>query len=163
MYNYARKLCRNSAEAEDLTQQALIKSYTYSQNHQIDPNKIKSFLITTVRNTFLDSIRSKKHQEINCSETFDNFTESYIESIKDSFNYDSVINSIDTNRNILPVLEKLKKYPELHQSLDYFIRDYTYEEIAKLMKTNIGSVKSRLYRARKFVQENISEEFLANI
>ena len=64
MYNYARKLCRNSAEAEDLTQQALIKSYTYSQNHQIDPNKIKSFLITTVRNTFLDSIRSKKHQEI---------------------------------------------------------------------------------------------------
>jgi DNA-directed RNA polymerase specialized sigma24 family protein len=47
--------------------------------------------------------------------------------------------------------------------LDYFIRDYTYEEIAKLMKTNIGSVKSRLYRARKFVQENISEEFLANI
>ena len=163
MFNFAYRLCKNRSKAEDITQISLIKAYIYSQKHHIDPNKIKSFLMTTVNNTFIDSIRSKEHQEINCSESLDNFTESYIESIKDSFNYDSVINSIETNRNILPVLEKLKKYPELHQSLDYFIRDYTYEEIAKLMKTNIGSVKSRLYRARKFVQENISEEFLANI
>jgi RNA polymerase sigma-70 factor (ECF subfamily) len=163
MYNYARKLCRNSAEAEDLTQQALIKAYTYSQNHQIDPNKIKSFLGTTVRNTFIDSTRAKKHFELNCSETFDGFTDSYLESIQDTFSYDTIINSAETNYYILPVLNKLKKHKTLYQVLDYFIQEHSYEEIAELMGTTIGTVKSRLYQARKFVKENISEEFLAKI
>ena len=163
MYSFARKLCRNSAEADDLTQQALIKAYVYSQNHQIDPNKIKSFLSTTVKNTFLDSIRGKKHQNFNCSEILDGFTDSYLENIQDSFSYDDIINSAETNYYIIPVLNKLKNHKTLYQVLDYFIQEHSYEEIAELMGTTIGTVKSRLYQARKFVKENISEEFLAKI
>ena len=166
MYNFAQRLCRNSAEAEDLTQQALIKAYVYSQKNHIDPNKIKSFLSTTVNNTFIDSTRRKKHRqnlELNCSETFDGFSESYLESIEDTFSYDSILNSAEINYYILPVLDKLKKHKTLYQVLDYFIQEYSYEEIAELMGTTIGTVKSRLYQARKYVKENISEEFLANI
>jgi RNA polymerase sigma-70 factor (ECF subfamily) len=163
MYNFARKLCRNSVEAEDITQQALIKAYVYSQNNHIDPKKIKSFLSTTVRNTFIDSVRGKKHCEFYCSETPDGYKESFLESIEDTFSYETIINSAETNYYILPVLEKLKKHKTLYQVLDYFIQEYSYEEIAKLMGIPMGSVKSRLYQARKFVKENISEEFLANI
>ena len=36
MYNFACKLCRNSAEAEDITQQALLKAYVYSEKNHID-------------------------------------------------------------------------------------------------------------------------------
>jgi DNA-directed RNA polymerase specialized sigma24 family protein len=61
------------------------------------------------------------------------------------------------------VLEKLKKHNTLYQVLNYYIQEHTYEEIAKLMGTTMGTVKSRLYQARKFVKENISEEFLANV
>lgn len=163
MYNFARKLCRNSAEAEDITQQALIKAYIYSQKNHIDPKKIKSFLSTTVNNTFIDSTRRKNYYELNCSETFDGFSESYLESIEDTFSYDSILNSAETNHYILPVLDKLKKYKTLYQVLNYYIQEHTYEEIAELMGTTMGTVKSRLYQARKFVKENISEEFLAKI
>lgn len=165
MYRFAYKLCRNKYDAEDLTQQALLKAYVYSQKNIIDPNKIKSFLSTTLYNTFLDNSRRKKIREdieFKCSDTPNGFTESYLESIQDSFSYDDLINSIDTNHYIEPVMEKLKKHPILHQTLEYYIQEYTYDEIAKLMDTNIGNIKSRLYRARKFVSQNISEEFLAN-
>ena len=144
MYNFARKLCNNSAEAEDLTQQALLKAYVYSKNNHIDPNKIKSFLITTVNNTFIDSTRRKKHRqnlEFNCSETPEGFTESYLESIEDNFSYDSIINSAETNYYILPVLDKLKKHKTLYQVLNYFINECSYEEIAQMMGTNIGTIK----------------------
>jgi DNA-directed RNA polymerase specialized sigma24 family protein len=60
MLSFARKLCRNSAEAEDITQQAMIKAYVYSEKNHIEPKKIKSFLSTTVKNTFIDSTRRKK-------------------------------------------------------------------------------------------------------
>jgi len=166
MYRFAYKLCRNRYDAEDLTQQALLKAYVYSQKNTIDPNKVKSFLSTTLYNTFLDNKRRRKNRadlEFKCSDTPDGFTDSYLESIQDSFNYDDLINSIDTINCIQPILEQLKTKPILHQTLDYFIQEYTYEEIAQLMNTNIGNVKSRLYRARKFVSENISEDFLANI
>lgn len=163
MYNFACKLCQNSSEAEDITQQALIKAYVYSEKNHIDPKKIKSFLGSIVRNTFIDSIRAKKHYEFNCSETPDGFKESFLESIEDPFSYESILNSFETNHYILPVLDKLKKHKTLYQVLDYFIQEYTYEEIAELMGIPMGSVKSRLYQARKFVKENISEEFLANI
>jgi len=163
MYNFACKLCRNSVEAEDITQQALIKAYVYSEKNHIDPKKIKSFLGSTVRNTFIDSIRTKKHYEFNCSETPYGFKESFLESIEDPFSYESILNSAEANHYILPVLDKLKKHKTLYQVLDYFIQEYTYEEIAELMGIPMGSVKSKLHQARKFVKENISEEFLANI
>ena len=59
--------------------------------------------------------------------------------------------------------DKLKKHKTLYQALDYFIQGHSYEEIAELMGIAVGTVKSRLYDARKFVKENVSEEFLANI
>lgn len=164
MYSFARRLCGNSAEAEDLTQQALVKAFVYSQNNYIDPKKIKSFLITTVNNTFIDSTRRKKHRqklEVNCSEKPEGFSESYLESIEDSFSYNSIIDSAEINYHILPVLEKLKKHKTLYQVLNYHINEYSHEEIAEMMGTTLGTVKSRLYQARKFVKENISKEFLA--
>jgi RNA polymerase sigma-70 factor (ECF subfamily) len=164
MYRFAYRLCRNKYDAEDLTQQSLLKAYIYSQKNIIDPNKVKSFLSTTLYNTFLDNTRRKKNHEdleFKCSDTSDGFTESYLESIKDPFSYDDLDNSIEINHYIEPVMEKLKKHPKLHQALEYYIQEYTYDEIAKLADTNIGNIKSRLYRARKFVSENISEEFLA--
>ena len=72
--------------------------------------------------------------EFKCSDTPDGFTESYLENIQDSFSYDDLINSIDTINYIQPVLEKLKKHPNLHKTLDYFIQEYTYEEIAEMMQ-----------------------------
>ena len=101
--------------------------------------------------------------EFNCSETSDGFKESFLESIQDPFSYESIINSAETNYYILPVLEKLKKHNTLYQALDYFIQGHSYEEIAGLMGIAVGTVKSRLFEARKFVKENISEEFLANV
>lgn len=162
MLSFAKKLCRNISDAEDITQQSLLKAYIYSENHEINSHKIKSFLSSTVYNTFIDYTRRKKNRsdkEIDCGED----THSYIEQIEDTFNYDSIIDLMGTEHYILPVLEKLKKYPKLHDSLMYFIQEYSYEEIAELMSTNSSIVKTRMYKARKFVKENISEEFLAKI
>jgi len=166
MFNHAYKLCKNRTEAEDITQEALIKAYKYSLNNQIDERKVKSFLATTVRNTLIDSKRRRKHRqdiEINASEQRDGFDEALLESFQDSFTYDKIIDSMEILYYVEPVMEKLKKYKTLYKMLNYYLEEHTYEEIAQLMKTNVGTVKSRLYQARKFVRENISEEFLAKI
>ncbi len=162
MFNFAKKLCRDFCDAEDITQQSLLKAYIYSETHKINPYKIKSFLSSTVYNTFIDYTRRKKNRsdkEIDYNED----SHSHLEQVEDTFNYDSIIDLMGTEHYILPVLEKLKKYPKLHDSLMYFIQEYSYEEIAELMSTNTSNVKTRMYKARKFVKENISEEFLAKI
>lgn len=164
MLSFARKLCRNSSEAEDITQQALIKAFVYSQKNYIDPKKIKSFLCTTVNNTFIDSTRRKKSRqnlEFNCSDIPNGYSESYLETLEDNFSYDSILDSAEINYHILPILENLKKHKTLYQVLIYFIQEHTYEEIAEMMGTTIGTVKSRLYQARKFVKENVSDDFIA--
>ena len=166
LFNFAKKLCRNIDDAEDITQQTLMKAFLYSQKNPIDPNKIKSFLSSTLYNTFIDSKRRSKNRdnfELNSTCFGSDFSDTYIEQLEDSFNYDSIINRMEMDYHISPVLEKLKKYPTLHDSLIYFIQENTYEEIAELMSTNVGNVKSRLFKARKFVKENVSSEFLAKI
>ncbi len=166
VFDCAYRLCKNKTDAEDITQQVLIKAFIYSQSNFIDQNKIKSFLKTSVRNTFIDTIRRKKFNqdlEYNCSEAKNGFDEPLLETYEDSFSYDSILNSIEINYHIAPVMEKLNKYPVLKETLEYCIQECTYEEIAEKMHTNVGCVKSRLYKARKFVKDNVDREFLAKI
>ena len=52
--------------------------------------------------------------------------------------------------------EALKDVPRPFRKLLelYFLRDYSYEEIAKALKMPIGTVMSRLFRARNYMRES---------
>jgi DNA-directed RNA polymerase specialized sigma24 family protein len=57
---------------------------------------------------------------------------------------------------------KLKR-PEIYQTFMVYLDVDDYNQICEIQNLPIGTIKSRINRARKFIQENISEEDLLTL
>ena len=69
--------------------------------------------------------------------------------------------NISTNNDDKSVLEYVRKLPIKYHSVIYlhYYEGYQVNEIAKMLKTTSGTIKSRLSRARKLLQKNMEGEF----
>ena len=59
-WSLARYLLKDASEAEDATQEAFIKLWHHREN--VDPERIKPWLMKVTRNTCLDRLRRRKHR-----------------------------------------------------------------------------------------------------
>jgi RNA polymerase sigma-70 factor (ECF subfamily) len=134
LYRFALSLTGAEAEAGDLTQQTFYVLET--KNDQLrDRGKIKSWLFTTLHRQFLNS---RRHQA-----RFPHFDLDSVEAELPSAQSQSFDN-VDAEA----VLEALKKVEEPHQAAValFYLEDYSYLEIAEILGTPVGTVKSRISR-----------------
>lgn len=152
IYHLCLKLTRNSAEAEDLMQEVWLK--VVRNEEQIDKvDYIKAWLTTITMNTFRDryrkNVRRSKYM-MNQPETLDVPILDLVPN-----------NEISTEEQIEKVAvtkivqEKMQQLDSIYQkTLWYFYVDqYSLAEISTLMKVSIGTVKSRLFRAKARLKE----------
>ncbi|MFP3916959.1 RNA polymerase sigma factor [Lysinibacillus telephonicus] len=152
IYHLCLKLTRNSAEAEDLMQEVWLK--VVRNEEQIDKvDYIKAWLTTITMNTFRDryrkNVRRSKYM-MNQPETLDVPILDLVPN-----------NEISTEEQIEKVAvtkivqEKMLQLDSIYQkTLWYFYVDqYSLAEISTLMKVSIGTVKSRLFRAKARLKE----------
>jgi RNA polymerase sigma factor (sigma-70 family) len=147
--NFALSLTHNVDDALDLLQDTYVKAITYRSKFEESSN-LKAWLFTIMKNTFINSYRrnTKTKQLISKGDDI-------------AMNRAFKQNSYDHSESRLNAKEIIKQIELLDD--DYkvpFTRHYTgykYEEIAKEMSLPLGTIKSRIFIARKILMDSLKQ------
>ena len=154
LYNYALSIARNSDDAQDLLQETYFKAYKNYHQFEGGTNS-KAWMFMILKNTFINNYRKLKKEPAKVDY---NEIEDIYENIKSKQTKENNL-GLDFYNNLLDddLSEALDKLP-LKMKEVFLLCDlegYTYEEIAEIANIPIGTVRSRLHRARKILQEEL--------
>jgi RNA polymerase sigma-70 factor (ECF subfamily) len=155
MYNFAFRLTVDEDEAKDLVQDTYLKAFRFITSFQKGTNA-KAWLFRILKNSFINDYRKKSkepakvdYQEV---ETFYNSDEADADNITTDLRVDAVQEMIgDEVANALNSLAV--DFRTVIILCD--IEGFTYEEMAKILDIPIGTVRSRLHRARNLLKEKL--------
>ena len=146
VFRLAKRLLTSTEEAEDATQEVLVKLWSKKGNLN-GFNSVEAFAMTLTKNHCLDQLKSKRARNLKIVHT--NFTDrepSVDKKVEDS---DS-LNWVEKIINQLPEQQRL-----LIQMRD--IEQYEFAEIAKITGMNETAVRVALSRARKTIREGMTK------
>ena len=154
MYNFAYRLTFNDDESKDLVQETYFKAFRFISSFQEGTNA-KAWLFRILKNSFINDFRKKSkepskvdYQEV---ETYYN-SDDVDEHITVDLRVESLQNMIgDEVSNALNALDVDFRTVIILCDLEGF----TYEEMAKILDIPIGTVRSRLHRARNLLKEKL--------
>ncbi len=154
LQSFALSFTRNREDARDLTQETMLKAITYRSYYTPQTN-FKAWVFTIMRNLFINQYRRK----VKSGAIFDHSQELFLVGNIQSHD-DNAIEKIgvkDINKQIDLLGEEYKEPFEMH------FQGYKYKEIADKLSIPIGTVKSRIFIARKKLMEVLPEfAFSAN-
>jgi len=147
--SYAYSLTANRDDAEDLVQETLLKALKYSDKF-IYESSLKAWTYTIMKNTFINDYRRMLRQNSICNQKEQESFLNYIHA-SDSDKPDSVYASKELEKTIRKLDSKVKLPFKMHHE------GFKYNEIAKTLDINLGTVKSRIFFARKKLMEQLTE------
>lgn len=146
---FALHLTNNDVEAEDLLQETLLKAIT-NQEKYTEHTNLKAWLYTIMRNIFINNY----NRNIKTKTIIDSSDNLYILdsiSVSESPKGESIINEQIIRQKINDLSDDYK-IPFL-----MFFEGFKYKEIADKMDLPIGTVKSRIFLARKQLMKDLKE------
>lgn len=159
LFRYARRLNSDVREAEDLLQETLLRALRFWHQYQKGTN-CKAWLFRIMRNLSINRAQSKARNPAN--DSLDDTEEwSLYARLKDP---DSVAEEsperlfFDHNWSS-EIVEAMAKLPEEYRSAILLcdVEGFSYQEIAEVLEVPIGTVRSRLNRARNRLQQLLYE------
>ncbi len=144
---FTRKFTNDYDEALDLVQDTMLKALTYREKFREDTN-LKGWLFTIMRNTFINNYRRNQRSRI----SRDSRKDLMELTVKDDYTFNKPEETLEFKeiwRNLNNVKDELLTPFKMHLS------GYKYHEIAAHLKIPIGTVKNRIFHARKEVQKNL--------
>ena len=154
LYNYALHLTMNPDNAADLVQDTYLKAYRFFNSFERGTN-CKAWLFKILKNNYINLFRknSKEPGKVDYD-----LIKDFYHSIKDARNDTSETDS-DFFHSLLheEVYQALLSLPEEFREVIQLcdIEGFTYEEIANMVDSPIGTVRSRLYRGRKLLRAQL--------
>jgi len=156
LVTFAYHLTYNEEDANDLVQETYLKAYRFIDKYNSGTNP-KAWLFRILKNAFINEYRkkSKRPNQVDYEEsvTYNDLEKaSYLEHVdlrEDLFD-EMLGDEVTAALNMLPV-----DFREVIILCD--IEDFSYEEIAKILEIPIGTVRSRLFRARNMLKEKLKE------
>jgi RNA polymerase sigma-70 factor (ECF subfamily) len=144
LYGYALVLTRNHAEAEDLVQETYVRAIEAIGRLRAGSN-VKGWLFTILRNIWLNQLRKRRNGPLMIElEGGDGVANSVVEPSKNS--YDLYVSQKETEE-VRAAIQKLPaEFREIVLLREY--EDLSYQEIASFLDCPVGTVMSRLARAR---------------
>jgi len=147
LYRYAYRLSGSATEAEDLTQDVFCKAQM--QLHQLrNPERVKPWLFTILRNAYLHRVRNERSHR--------------------SVSLDAVGDLPERIANLPPEIDAeelqkaLSELPEAFRAavILFYFEEFSYREIAEHLNVPIGTVMSRLARAKAHLRERLAAQAL---
>ena len=163
IYHLCLKLTRNQNEAEDLMQEVWVKVVRYEQS-VAEVDHVKAWLTTITMNTFRDryrkTVRRSKYM-MNQPEQLDVPVLDLVPASEISV--EEKVEKVEITKI---VQEKMNQLDTIYQkTLWYFyVEQFSLAEISEVMKVSIGTVKSRLFRAKARLKEILlADEMSASV
>ena len=154
LYNFAYRLTLDEDDANDLVQDTYLKAYRFFDSYEPGTNA-KAWLFRILKNSFINEFRKKSKQptkvdysdlehtynseDADSNKTVDLRTETERDKIGDEVTI--ALNSLDVDFRTAIILCDLE--------------GFTYEEMSKILDIPIGTVRSRLHRARNLLKEKL--------
>ena len=146
IHHIARRYFNNQEDVMDASQDAVIRIYKGLPNVVIEEDgSLKAWICTVTANTCLDIVRKRR---VSTEELTDDI-------ISTSPALPSAEESAMTNQRVRDILDAIAKLPDDHRMV-LILRDMqglTYEELAESLGLTLGTVKSRLSRARSALKK----------
>lgn len=152
IYHLCLKLTRNKAEAEDLMQEVWVKVVRY-ESYVADVDHVKAWLTTICMNTFRDRYRKNVRRSKYMMNQPDTLDVPVLDLVPN--NELSTEEVIEQDAIAQIVQEKIGKLDAIYRTtlVYFYVNQYSLVEIAELMNVSIGTVKSRLFRAKQRLKE----------
>lgn len=147
LMKYAMKLCNNSSDAEDLMQETAYRAFKYRNLFKSDTN-LRAWVTTIMRNIFINDFRRKKRNPTLSDWTSTNYL---LNSGKHTIQNDG------EGRMTIEEIEKIIAGLGDNFSVPFKMHSvgYRYQEIADELALPLGTVKSRIFSARKKIQHKL--------
>ncbi len=158
VFNYALRVTGNYNDACDVAQEAFIRAFHSIQTFRGDA-KFATWIYRIVTNVYLDERKKhKSHPTISLDDTIELEENSVTRQIEDSTpSPDEILQTKERMRVLQRVINALPDYQRIIITL-YHVEHRSYEEIAEILDLPIGTVKSRLNRARLAIAEMLESE-----
>ena len=154
LYNFALRMTGDTDDANDLIQETYLKSFRFFDKFEKGTN-CKAWLFRIMKNTYINSYRKnvKEPDKVDYEEI-----ENFYENIKSSWSNTSHLEK-DLYDNLLDdeISEAVNSLPEDFRTVIMLcdIEGLSYEEIADFVNCPVGTVRSRLHRARKLLYSKL--------
>lgn len=158
LYRYARRLARNEKDAEDLLQETFLRAYRFWHKYKKGTN-CKAWLYRIMRNLSINRAQSAARKPTSTS--LDDTEEWYL--------YNQLREQETTEaKNPEKLFFERNWSPEIKESLEQLpdefreplllcdVEGFSYQEIASLLDVPIGTIRSRLNRARRKLQKMLA-------
>jgi RNA polymerase sigma-70 factor, ECF subfamily len=142
LYRYAYRLTGGAADAEDLAQETFLKAQSHLRQLR-DPGRARPWLFSILRNAYLHRARSDRQERRVPLDEVGDLAEPLPEALP----------AVDPER--LQVV--LNELPEVFRTpiILYYFEDFSYRDIADQMDLPIGTVMSRLARAKAHLRARL--------
>ena len=156
LYNFAYRLTLDEDDANDLVQETYMKAYRFFDSYEQGTNA-KAWLFRILKNSFINDFRKKSKQPSKVD----------YQEVESFYNSDDIDENITTDLRIESVQEMIGD--EVANALNALAVDFrtiiilcdlegfTYEEMAKILDIPIGTVRSRLHRARNLLKDKLKK------
>ncbi len=150
LYPVAYNLTNNVEDAKDLIQETALRAYSNKHNFTVGTN-FRAWVITIMRNTFINFYRKRKFRK-----TYAQPNDSFVFINDNHANDNQALSNIMMQElnNIIHNLDVAFRKPFM-----MFYEGYKYEEIALAMQLPVGTVKSRIFFARKKLKTSINNYY----
>jgi len=151
---FAFHLTYNDADADDLVQETYMKAHRFIDKY-VEGTNAKAWLFKILKNAYINEYRKKKKQPsrvdfedfINYHNTEDDRVTGYMDLREEIFK-NMMGDEVTLAVNALPI-----DFRTVILLCD--VEGFTYEEISKIIDVPIGTVRSRLFRARNMLKEKL--------
>jgi len=148
--SFAYGFTNDDEAANDLLQETYLKALTYRDKFQERTN-LKAWLYTIMRNTFINNYRKAVRANTIIDKTDEQYYINTASTTKGDTNPESVMSHDQIKRQI----DKLED--EYRVPFQMYNRGFKYKEIAEKLNLPIGTIKSRIFLARKKLMLALSD------
>ncbi len=155
LYGVAMRICRDPDAAKDLVQETLMRAMVAWSSFQPGSN-LRAWLFRILTNAFINGYRKRRrHQRFATERPGDALAALYGTDQDHTDELDAALTAVELCDEVKTALDRLgSEYRDVVERAD--LRGEKYKDIAEALNVPIGTVMSRLFRARRALEQDLA-------